>query len=172
MYVTNAVSSTTGLPVLPQPVCTAAGPLTAAVCDYTAVMGVRWGTVGVTARARLTIPGTSPFWTSGATYIIAVSAAYAGTEFRLTPRLGSDPVTLSSGSPITDVAGAANTTLFYRVIIPPGAASVTLQAFPYTGDVQVYVCADAAIDSQPGPQSFYNAQASGVLGGWGAAYCL
>lgn len=157
LYVTNAISPTTGLPLLPQPKCVPDGPLHAASCDYTTVEGVRWGSVGVTSRARLTIPGTSPWWAPG-TYILAVTAAYPGTEFMVTPRLGSDPVTLAAGSPITDVAGAPNTTLTYRVFVSPNTSVVTLQAFPFSGDIVMYVCADAAIDGSPSPQTFFNAQ--------------
>ena len=157
MYVTNAKSNATGLPVLPQPQCTAATGLVAASCDYTKIDFI-WSTVGVTSRARLSIPASSPLWGQGSTFIIAVTAAYPNTDFVITPRVGDDGVTLSTSSPITDVAGPRDSTLYYRVLVNTNASVVTLQAFPYSGDVVVYVCADAAIDPKPNAQSFLAAQ--------------
>jgi hypothetical protein len=112
------------------------------VCDYTTITGARWGSVGITSRARMAILPTHPAWRNATTYVVAVTAAYANTEFTLTPRLGDDPVTLSSGSPITDTTAAAGAAFYYRILAPANASVVTVQAMPYSGDIRLCVRAE------------------------------
>jgi hypothetical protein len=166
LYVTNTIDATTGLTVLPHIVCTAPAPGTGTqqVCESTTIVGARWGSAGNTARARVSIPATHAYWRNGTNYVLAITAAYPGTEFTITPRLGNDAVTISSGSPINDKASAAGATFFYRVIAPANASFLTIQAMPYSGDIKLVVCADASIDPRPDAASLARATEHSALG--------
>ena len=154
LFAANAVNPTTNLTLIPTAACAAPSP-GAAPCDYTRAVAstVQWAAPALSAyRNKLVISGNDARWVLGTTYVFAVTAAIAPTDFTITAFLTGTPLTLTAGAPMTDIvaplpapgaaAPALPTALFYSALIAAasaGVGGVTIQVTPYDGDVVVAV---------------------------------
>ena len=71
--------------------------------------------------------------------------AYQGVTLEATHSTGSggDATPLTNGVPVTNLAGAVNSEVFYKIDVPAGQQTLTIQTAGGTGDVDLYVRKDA-----------------------------
>lgn len=161
-FVSNAIDGASGQTIVPAPVCAtpAAGSgrnaTRAAGCDFLRPTNGTFGWAARPAnpyRTSLRLASTEPGWVGGTTYVIAVTAAVPDTDFTITTVAAGQPLTLSSGTPTTDILDAGipgASALFYRLLVPTGAVAMTLQGMPVDGDVAVYASLNT---TTPGPSN-------------------
>ena len=155
-FVSNAIDSASGQTIVPAPTCGVAvtAPATGGnssgassrQCVYLWPLNSTYQWAGRPVSPYVTslrLAPTDKAYATGTTYVIAVTAALPDSDFTITAVSYDQPLTLASGTPVTDTVGGPAgsgipSSLTYRVLVPAGATSVTLQAVPQDGDVSVF----------------------------------
>ena len=158
-FVSSAVDGRSGQTIVPAAACAAPSAANAsAVCNY---LWPSNGTFGWALRPQSPyrtsgrLAPSDRAWAVGTTYVIAVTAAYHDTDFTITAVAAGQPLTLSSGTPITDylspAPGSTSLALYYRLLVPAGVGALTVQGMPVDGDIAMFA---SLSNSTPGPRAF------------------
>lgn len=81
----------------------------------------------------------SPTMRASKLIAIAALALAAGCGDDDDPVSPQDAVLITSGTPVTGIAGGENSLKYYRIVVPSGATELTVTTAGGTGDVDLYV---------------------------------